>query len=151
MLHAHEYQPEPFFPAGDDVSALDSSAGVQHIDYVGYQYSADGGIMPQVNSTNELAGVNNGMLEDASQLDTIIKMGEVQGTAHIDADQEHRSASAVTNFLHQNGYTEIPAGYEVHHIVPLSQGGADSPENMILLTEAEHQQITNAHKHFYGW
>ena len=52
----------------------------------------------------------------------------------------------VTNFIEY-----APEGYEVHHIVPLSEGGADTPENMILVKEDLHDEITAAHSKFYDW
>lgn len=30
-------------------------------------------------------------------------------------------------------------------------GGADTPDNMILVSEADHAAITSAHAGFYGW
>ena len=40
-------------------------------------------------------------------------------------------------------------GYEVYHIVPLSEGGADNPYNMILLSEKDHAYITQMHRGVY--
>ena len=37
------------------------------------------------------------------------------------------------------------------NIQPISEGGADSVENMILVSEAEHDEITAAHREYYGW
>ena len=54
-------------------------------------------------------------------------------------------------FLHSHGYADIPAGYELHHIVPLSEGGADDVHNLLLVSEFDHQQITDAQRVFYGW
>ena len=54
-----------------------------------------------------------------------------------------------SNMLH--GFDGVPEGYEVHHVVPLSEGGADTPDNMILVSEADHAAITSAHAGFYGW
>lgn len=36
-------------------------------------------------------------------------------------------------FLNMHGYDELPQGFEVHYIVPLSEGEADTPNNMIFL------------------
>lgn len=153
LAHAGEYLPDQFYlndvqdniniPTGDNDN-LGSSA-------VSYIMSADGGVMPSWNDVNELPGVENGMLSDPSQLDGLIAAGEIQGTTHINTDDEVRSEEAVKNFLHEHGYTDVPAGYEVHHIVPLSQGGADDPHNMVLLTEAQHDAVTAAHRQYYGW
>ena len=69
----------------------------------------------------------------------------------IDSEDENRSLSARNEFLNMHGFTSVPEGYEVHHVVPLCEGGADSPDNMILVTEAQHDFITSAHSSFYGW
>jgi len=53
-----------------------------------------------------------------------------------------RSSSAKNKFLKSKGYKKIPSGYEIDHIVPLSEGGADVPSNMQLITIEEHKQKT---------
>ncbi len=53
-----------------------------------------------------------------------------------------RSASAKNSFLKSLGYNEVPAGYHVDHIIPLSQGGRDVPENMQLITIEQHKAKT---------
>lgn len=53
-----------------------------------------------------------------------------------------RSDSAKHKFLKALGYQQIPYGYEVDHIIPLSWGGADVPENMQLITVEEHRRKT---------
>ena len=45
-------------------------------------------------------------------------------------------------FLESQGLKEVPEGYEVDHIIPLSQGGSDDPSNMQLLTVEQHAQKT---------
>ena len=45
-------------------------------------------------------------------------------------------------FLESLGLKEVPEGYEVDHIIPLSQGGSDDPSNMQLLTVEQHAQKT---------
>jgi hypothetical protein len=70
---------------------------------------------------------------------------------HIDSDLIDRSETIKAEFLHSIGYSELPKGFEVHHIVPLSQGGLDIPENMVLISEEDHDFITNQHRAFYGW
>ena len=93
----------------------------------------------------------NGMLVDSSQLGNIVALGEVQGTEHIDSSHIERSEAVKAEFLAMHGYDSVPQGYEVHHIVPLSEGGADDVHNMILLSEHDHDIVTHAHKEFYGW
>ncbi|MEM6630456.1 MAG: HNH endonuclease signature motif containing protein [Bacteroidota bacterium] len=45
-------------------------------------------------------------------------------------------------FLESLGLEEVPKGFEVDHIIPLSQGGTDDPSNMQLLTVEQHAQKT---------
>lgn len=53
-----------------------------------------------------------------------------------------RSASNKKDFLQLRGYTSTPYGYEIDHIIPLSQGGSDAPSNMQLLTIRQHRAKT---------
>ena len=53
-----------------------------------------------------------------------------------------RSASNKREFLESKGYSEPPHGYEIDHIIPLSEGGTDDPSNMQLLTINEHKRKT---------
>jgi len=53
-----------------------------------------------------------------------------------------RSAANKTKFLRSQGYSEVPAGYEVDHKIPLSEGGTDDPSNMQLLTIRAHAEKT---------
>lgn len=45
-------------------------------------------------------------------------------------------------FLQSQGYNETPYGYQIDHIVPLSEGGTDDPSNMQLLTISQHKSKT---------
>jgi hypothetical protein len=95
---------------------------------------------------------DSGMFEGGpSELDALIAQGEVEGTDHVPAEDLTRSIAARNEFLAAHGYDSVPDGYEVHHIVPLSEGGADTPDNMILLSEEDHDAVTAAHRRFYGW
>lgn len=58
-------------------------------------------------------------------------------------DAPARDRAQVRAFLRAQGLERTPKGYEVDHIIPLCAGGADSPENMQLLTFEEHQQKTS--------
>ena len=53
-----------------------------------------------------------------------------------------RSAAAKRAFLKSQGLTKTPKGYEIDHIIPLHQGGTDTPDNMQLLTIEEHKEKT---------
>ena len=53
-----------------------------------------------------------------------------------------RSSTAKKEFLESKGYNNVPAGNQVDHIIPLSKGGADKPENMQLITTEEHKVKT---------
>ncbi len=50
-----------------------------------------------------------------------------------------RSSSAKKEFLRSKGYDKVPRGYQIDHIIPLSQGGKDEPSNMQLLSTREHK------------
>jgi hypothetical protein len=50
-----------------------------------------------------------------------------------------RSYANKMEFLRSQGFNSVPEGYEVDHIIPLSQGGSDSPYNMQLLTVEQHK------------
>lgn len=59
-----------------------------------------------------------------------------------------RSYSNKMEFLRSYGYSSVPDGYEVDHIIPLSQGGSDSPDNMQLLTVEQHKEKTASERAF---
>tara|TARA_R110002111_G_scaffold262735_1_gene340534 strand:- start:1221 stop:1901 length:681 start_codon:yes stop_codon:yes gene_type:complete len=54
-----------------------------------------------------------------------------------------RSETNKREFLKSKGYNEIPYGYEIDHIKPLSEGGTDDPSNMQLLTVEQHKRKTS--------
>lgn len=154
LAHAGEFHPNTFELNNAETSIDFGMPEVQESDassVISYAMSSDGGLMPAWNDVNEFSGVENGMLSDPSQLNELIAAGEVQGAIHVSAEDEVRSETVIKNFLHEHGYTDVPAGYEIHHIVPLGEGGADDPHNMVLLTEEQHDAITTAHRQYYGW
>lgn len=53
-----------------------------------------------------------------------------------------RSAANKKAFLKSKGYNDTPYGYEIDHIIPLSEGGTDAPSNMQLLTVYQHRAKT---------
>lgn len=88
----------------------------------------------------------------ASALDLdVVSDVDVDGTTHVASEDIVRDIGARDAFLSVHGFDGVPEGYEVHHVVPLSEGGADTPDNMILVSEADHAAITSAHAGFYGW
>lgn len=106
--------------------------------------SADG-LLP----TGEIPGVHNGVFTGTSaDLNQLVFIGEIDGAHHTDVI---RDPAVVHSFLHMHGFSEQPDGYEVHHIIPLSEGGADSTDNMVLIREDQHNYITAKHREYYGW
>ena len=96
--------------------------------------------------------VENGMfVGDESDLEALIDAGKDPTAEHVEADEVVCNPAVRAKFLAQHGYEELPEGYEVHHIQPISEGGADSVGNMLLVTKAEHDKITAAHREYYGW
>jgi hypothetical protein len=57
-----------------------------------------------------------------------------------------RSMTAKKKFLKSLGYKRVPPGYEVDHIIPLSEGGPDTPSNMQLIPKRLHKQKTAAER-----
>ncbi len=68
---------------------------------------------------------------------TIYIYGETYSTTG--KPKVERSSSAKSEFLKSKGYDKVPYGYQVDHIVPLSEGGADKPSNMQLITIDQHK------------
>ena len=88
---------------------------------------------------------------DSDDLQSLTALGEVEDSEHINSDEIVRDISARNEFLAMHGYDSVPEGYEVHHIVPLSEGGADSSDNMILVESDDHDKITATHARYYNW
>ncbi len=96
-----------------------------------------------------LPGVENGVfVGDSEDLNSLIKAGEQEGTEHISSVD--RSDSARTDFLNSHGIVDTD-GWDVHHIVPVSEGGPDDSHNMVLISPEDHDQITKDQAEFYGW
>lgn len=72
--------------------------------------------------------------------DTEYIVGETYSTTGL--PKVERSSSAKNKFLKSKGYKNVPKGYHVDHIVPLSQGGSDSPGNMQLISVHQHKVKT---------
>lgn len=108
--------------------------------------------LPEVDP-DSIFGIDNhvvGMNADVQELSELGMKPELIDN-HIDSDSIIRSDTAKSNFLHSLGYDSVPEGFEVHHVVPLCQGGLDTPSNMVLISEEAHDFITAQHRQFYNW
>lgn len=144
----------------DNQSLSDSSSYVASADEVDSPLFDDEYASDEYISDAQLAAncglpesaIDNGVFVGTDQdLQNLIVAGEFEETQHVNAEDIDRNMEARQVFLEMHGYDGVPEGYEVHHIVPLSEGGADSPQNMILVTEEDHEVITAAHRKFYSW
>lgn len=111
---------------------------------------SEAGLLPET-PVDDIDGVENGVLIDHDGLDDIIREGNLTGTEHLEAGEYVRNIGVRDAFLHSHGFSEVPEGYDVHHIVPLCEGGADSPDNMVLVSKFDHAQATAAQAAHYGW
>ena len=104
-------------------------------------------------SIDNLEGVLNGMLVDENKLDIIIEEGIRRGLNRWRrlSERAERCQETVDAFLGKYGYESIPFGYELHHIVPIAQSGADVVENLILLTADDHKKVTDKHRKVFKW
>ena len=100
-----------------------------------------------------IPGIENHFVYENADINALSALGMKSELINnrIDSDLIDRSESVKIKFVHSIGRTEIPDGYEIHHVVPLSQGGLDDPRNMVLISEKDHDYITNQHRKFYGW
>ncbi|MCL6558423.1 MAG: HNH endonuclease [Firmicutes bacterium] len=101
---------------------LTEGQGTLYPDLPSTEYDADGDGFADPGTVDEL--VEAGLVDDAYPV-----------------DDPPRNPAAVEEFLRQHGLDRVPEGYEVHHIVPLYAGGADSPDNMILVKVVDHDAI----------
>lgn len=99
---------------------------------------------------DDISYIHNGVYvgDSCDDLQDLISLGELDNTEHF--DNIDRNMAVVNEFLNEHNLERLD-GYEVHHIIPLSQGGADTPDNMVLISSDLHHQITAAHNAFYGW
>ncbi len=92
--------------------------------------------------------IDNGVFAGTeADLDQLISLGELEDTEHV---QVLRDPHMVSAFYTEHNLVPTP-GYEVHHIIPLCEGGSDTPDNMVLIASDLHDRITAAHSSFYGW
>ena len=54
-----------------------------------------------------------------------------------------RDPGKIKEILKNRGYKdgEPPRGKEVHHIKPVSEGGKDTPKNIVVIPKSKHKQI----------
>lgn len=110
----------------------------------------DGDLLPDV-PADDLPGVEDGCLTEPT-LENVQRLTDAGEVSHAEHHIEvERSPLVRQAFLEMHGLEDVPSGYELHHIIPLSEGGADAPENMIIVPEDVHRDITRAHRLFYGW
>lgn len=96
-----------------------------------------------------LPGVENGVFTgDAGDLESLTEAGENPDAVHV--EDVARSDAVRAEFLNAHGIDDA-AGGEVHHVQPLSEGGADAPENMVLIDPEDHAEVTAAHARLYDW
>ena len=108
--------------------------------------------IPEDYACTDISGVEDGVfVGDEDDVEDLADAGVVEDTDHIDTEDIVRSLAARNDFLSSIGYSELPEGFEVHHIIPLSEGGADDPSNMVLVPEEVHKEITALHGDAYGW
>lgn len=102
---------------------------------------------------DSLQGVEKGCLLDSELLPKIIEEGKRKGAGNYRklSYRDERKEETSRAFLDKYGYDTLPAGFELHHIVPISQGGADSIKNLIMLGIEDHQIVTAAHKEYFKW
>lgn len=130
-------------------TTIDSDSETEDSDFndTNLDFNSDGDLICPAHGSNCTA-IFNPAEDDLSDL---IGKGEIDHTEHLSSDEIHRSMSVRAAFLHEHGYDSVPNGYEVHHIQPLSEGGHDSIDNMVLIDEEDHDKITAAHRQYYGW
>lgn len=138
--------------ASEAVDAIETSGDADlATDYEELPDASGAGDLLPTTDIEDMLGVEDGMLLDNSSnnLAELAEAGEFHGTHHL--SEVMRSQEARLDFLAQHDLERIPAGWEIHHVVPLSEGGADTPDNMVLLRAEDHDWITTQHRMFYGW
>lgn len=131
-----------------DVDGDDAGTAVQDPDAVSVPDDAQAAAQFGIPADAIENGVFTG---DESDLAALICAGEDPDAVHVDSEDVSRDMDIRDAFLAAHGYDGVPSGFEVHHVMPLSEGGSDAPSNMLLVSEDEHDQITAAHRDFYNW
>lgn len=138
--------------ASEAADAIETSGDADFAaDYEALPDAGGAGDLLPTTDVEDMPGIEDGMLLDNSpnNLAELAEEGEFHGTHHF--SEVMRSQEARLDFLAQHDLERIPAGWEIHHVVPLSEGGADTPDNMVLLRAEDHDWITTQHRMFYGW
>jgi hypothetical protein len=57
--------------------------------------------------------------------------------------KKQRDPKKIKKVLKEKGYKsgKLPKGKELHHIIPVSEGGATTKKNTRVITAAKHKQI----------
>ena len=106
---------------------------------------------PLTQDACDLPGVENGVfVGDVSDLKALTAAGEVPDTDHVSEADITRSEATKAAFLNAHGIEETE-GWQVHHVVPLSEGGADDIHNMVLINPEDHRTITAEHADYNHW
>ena len=160
LMHSAEYIPASFLGGAAAYGAYDAladggapagSIGPVPADAAGIDTTHAGALIPSAAETGDLPGTEHGILVDETELGRIAGLGELPYAHHVSESEITRSPAARAAFLELHGLDHVPQGYEIHHIIPLSEGGADDPRNMILLTAEDHAAITAQHAAYYHW
>ncbi len=104
-----------------------------------------------INDACDYPGVENGVFTGTpDELAALTAAGEDPDSTHVASEDVERSEATKAAYLKAHGIDD-PAGWQLHHIQPLSEGGADDVHNMVLISPEDHQEITSEHAAFYGW
>ncbi|MDP8202046.1 MAG: HNH endonuclease signature motif containing protein [Candidatus Tenebribacter burtonii] len=54
-----------------------------------------------------------------------------------------RDPAKIKKILEKRGYKggNPPKGKEIHHIIPIAEGGKDTPKNIRVISKSKHKQI----------
>ena len=103
------------------------------------------------NDACDYPGVENGVFTgNHEQLAQLTTAGEDPSSTHVASEDVERSEATKAAYLQAHGIDD-PSGWQLHHIKPLSEGGADDVHNMVLISPEDHQEITAEHAAFYDW
>jgi len=104
-------------------------------------------------SIDEINGFRKGMLVDKNMVGLIVQEGIRKGRGHylIESKRDERKEETTRAFLKKYNYDSTPLDFEIHHIVPIAQSGADDIRNMVLLPKDIHQHITQVHREVFLW